>query len=76
MDKNKITEFASDLLAEDASASGRNFLVNELTQMEAAVKRSLDRGMTPKEAEKARTITRAIGASKQIVDDIWNHRYN
>lgn len=76
MNQEKITEFASDLLDQDAGAFGRNRLVDELTQMEAAVKRRLDRGLSPDEAQKAKMIIRAIGASKQIVDNIWNTQYN
>ena len=71
-----LTEFTADLLANDVGAAGRARLMDELSAMEHTVKRSLDKGLATDEAEKARAVAGAIGAARQIVDQIWDTQYN
>lgn len=72
----KLTEFTADLLANDAGAAGRARLMDELSTMAHTVKHRLDKGLAPDEAEKARAVAGAIGAARQIVDQIWDAQYN
>jgi len=72
----QISDFSADLLADDAGAAGRSRLIDELSSMEHRVKTLLNKGLSPKEADKARTVAGAIGAARQIVDQIWDTQYN
>lgn len=44
--------------------------------METVVKNRLDKGLAPDEALRARAVSGAIGAARQIVDLIWDSQYN
>ncbi|MDY0220912.1 MAG: hypothetical protein RBR67_07230 [Desulfobacterium sp.] len=71
-----LTDFTVDILENDAHAVGRSRLFDELLEMETALKRKMDRGVTPEEARKIEIIRRAIESSRMITDKIWNSRYN
>ena len=71
-----LTRFTADLLENDANASGRSALMQELTDMETLLKRKVDAGVTPDEANKAEVIRQAIDAAKRTVDTIWESKNN
>ncbi|WP_022665960.1 hypothetical protein [Desulfospira joergensenii] len=71
-----LTRFTADFLENDANASGRSTLIQELTDMETLLKRKMDAGVTPDEARKAEVIRQAIDAAKKTVDTIWESKYN
>ena len=75
MDRN-ITQFAAEMLAEDANATGISKLLDELFQMETTLKQKADRGVSMEEANKIGIIRQAIESSRMIVDRIWKSRYH
>lgn len=80
MDKNMagdhLTEFAVDILADDAHAAGRSGLLEELLQMETTLKQKMDKGVSSEQANKIERLKLAIDSSRMIVDNIWNAKYN
>jgi len=75
MDQN-ITQFAVDILADDAHAAGRSKLLEELLQMETTLKQKMDKGVSLEQAKKIEIIRLAIDSSRMIVDKIWDAKYN
>lgn len=74
--ENKITQFAADLLEDDAHATGRSTLKQELLDMESGLKQKMDAGVSPDEAKQMETIRQALDAAGMIVDKIWESKYN
>lgn len=71
-----LTEFAADLLADDAHAAGRSTLLEELLQMEGTLKQKMDRGVSREQANEIEIIKQAIESSRMIVDNIWESKYH
>lgn len=72
----KLTQFAAEMLADDANASGISRLLDELFQMETTLKQKADRGVSMEEANKIGIIRKAIESSRMIVDRIWDSKYH
>lgn len=74
--QSRLTEFAADILTNDAQAAGRKRLADELAQMENDLKKKMDKGVSPSEADKIQVVRTAIQASRNILDQVWESAYN
>ena len=74
--EERLNEFAVDLLTDDVGGVGRRKLVEELVLMESGLKRKMDAGLTPDEANKCETLRAAVDAARSIVDAVWESDHN
>lgn len=66
-----LKDFAADLLESDPNGVGRSQLQEELVGMQAALKRTLDAGVTPDDAAIIKALGNSVDAARAAVDGIW-----
>ena len=72
MISQNLNSFAADLLDHDPQGHGKAQLAQELSDMDASLKRTLDRGVSPDQAEEMAVVRDAVAAAGNILDHVWN----
>jgi len=71
----ELKDFTQDLLRNDPAGQGRSQLQEELVQMQAGLKRTLDAGVAPAQAALLGALGQSVQAARTAVDRMWE-RFN
>lgn len=72
---DELKTFTQDLLRDDPAGLGRSRLQEELVQMQAGLKRTLDAGVAPDQAALLGALGQSVEAARTAVDRMWE-RFN